>query len=67
MEEANGLADFLASHAVQSEGSADFSGSGALPVARKLVLHQDQCLLPKWRMKKVLVCRKGSEGAHVGN
>ena len=37
--DANGLADFLASHAVQIKCSIDFLGSGVLPMPGKLVLH----------------------------
>ncbi|CAK9150901.1 unnamed protein product [Ilex paraguariensis] len=66
-KEASGLADFLASYDVQTECSNDFSGSGVLPMVGKSVLLKDQCLLPKSRMKKVLVWRKGREGVHDSN
>ena len=53
--EANGVADFLASFAVQSEAYIEFSAQGTLPLSGRLLLQQDQSGLPTARRKRVVI------------
>ncbi|CAK9165118.1 unnamed protein product [Ilex paraguariensis] len=52
--EANGIADFLASFAVQTKKYTEFSDSNILPVAGRLIQRQDQTGLPNIRLKRIL-------------
>ena len=56
--EANIIADFLASFAVQSGRSFDFSENGILPTAGRLLLHQDQSGRSSVRLIKRVVCEQ---------
>ncbi|CAK9169162.1 unnamed protein product, partial [Ilex paraguariensis] len=53
----NGVADFLASLAVQTERNSEFSVSGALPLAGRLILQQDQSRLPTVRLKRMIAVK----------
>ena len=54
--EVNSVADFLPSYAVQCEMFSDFSASGLIDTAGRLLLHQDQRMLPTARLRRVPVC-----------
>ncbi|CAK9183561.1 unnamed protein product, partial [Ilex paraguariensis] len=59
--EANGLADFLASYAVNEACCFEFLGTDSLPIAGKMRLHHDQLSLSTLRRKMILVdstCRQ---------
>ncbi|CAK9168972.1 unnamed protein product [Ilex paraguariensis] len=54
IREANGIADLLASFAVQLGWSADFSVSGVFPTVGRILLQWDQSLLPSARVQKIV-------------
>ncbi|CAK9166027.1 unnamed protein product, partial [Ilex paraguariensis] len=59
--EANGLADFLASYAVNEACCFEFLGTDSLPIAGKMRLHHDQLSLSTLRRQMILVdstCRQ---------
>ncbi|CAK9157966.1 unnamed protein product [Ilex paraguariensis] len=59
--EANKVADFLASYVVNSGSCSEFSEREVLPLAGRLLLQQDQGMMPIARLKRVLVYATGPE------
>ncbi|CAK9149576.1 unnamed protein product [Ilex paraguariensis] len=62
--EANGLADFLASFAVKSEQSTEFSANNILPSIGRVIMQQDLYGFPSTRLKR-LICEQREESRAV--
>ncbi|CAK9135409.1 unnamed protein product [Ilex paraguariensis] len=64
--EANMIADFLASLAVQTQVCTEFSSQSSLPLSGRMLIHQDQSGMPTARKRNMVICDQGKELDDVG-